>query len=547
MSGRRPGAYTGGMGMSSMLKEGSKHFSGVEEATLRNIAACKELAQTVRTSLGPNGMNKMVINHLEKLFVTSDSATILKELEVQHPAARLLVLASKMQEEEMGDGTNLVVILAGELLVKAEELLHTGVHTSEIIAGYNKAAAVALKALEEQVCHTVDDMHDPVKVAHAIRSVIASKQYGLEDFVAPMIAKACVSVMPADGKLNVDNIRVAKILGGVSGATDIVRGMVLPREPLGVLQRMDGAKIAVYGCPIDSTATETKGTVLIKSAEELMNYTKSEEAQMEATIKSIADAGVNVVICGQTIGEIAMHFLNRFGILALKTPSKFELRRICRTVGANALVRLEAPSAEDMGSCETVYIREIGSTKCTILDRGDAIGSKVTTIVVRGSTGNILDDLERTIEDGVSVVKAMCTDARFVAGGGACEMAVADALHKFGAQQPGLDQYAITKFAESMEVVPRTLSDNAGLDATNMIANLYAGQNEGKRATGIDIEAGEVGDMAKKGVYDLLATKLQAFKLASDAAITVLRVDQIIMAKQAGGAKPPPGGGGGGD
>lgn len=517
----------------------------------------------------------MVINHLEKLFVTSDSATILKELEVQHPAARLLVLASKMQEEDMGDGTNLVVILAGELLVKAEELLHTGVHCSEIIAGYNKAAEVALKALEAQVVHTVTDMHDEGQVAFPLRTVIASKQYGLEEFVAPMVAKACVSVMPADAsKFNVDNIRVAKILGGVSGATDIVRGMVMLREPLGVVQRASKAKIAVYGCPIDSTATETKGTVLIKSAEELMNYTKSEEAQMEATIKAIADAGVTVLVCGQTIGEIAMHFLNRYGILALKTPSKFELRRICRTVGATSLVRLEPPQPEELGSCEEVYIREIGSTKCTILDRGDAIGSKVrraapswgagrrgtglishpppsapfaaqvTTIVVRGSTGNILDDLERTIEDGVSVVKAMCADARFVPGAGACEMAVADALHKFGASQPGLDQYAINKFAEAMEVVPRTLCDNAGVDATNMIANLYAAQAEGKRATGIDIDTGAVGDMLQKGVLDLLPTKLQAFKLAADAAITVLRVDQIIMAKQAGGAKAPQPGGG---
>jgi T-complex protein 1 subunit theta len=320
----------------------------------------------------------MVINHLEKLFVTSDSATILKELEVQHPAARLLVLASKMQEEEMGDGTNLVVILAGELLVKAEELLHTGVHCSEIIAGYNKAAEVALKALEAQVCFEVDDMHDADKVAYPLRTVIASKQYGLEDFVAPMVAKACVSVMLADtSKFNTDNIRVAKILGGVSGATDIVRGMVLLREPLGVEQRMSGAKIAVYGCPIDSTATETKGTVLIKSADELMDYTKSEEAQMEATIKAIADAGINVVVCGQTIGEIALHFLNRYHILALKTPSKFELRRICRTVGATALVRLEAPKPEEIGICQEVFIREIGSTKCTILDRGDDIESKV--------------------------------------------------------------------------------------------------------------------------------------------------------------------------
>jgi len=545
---KRPGAYTGGMGMSSMLKEGSKHFSGIEEATLKNIEACKQLAQTVRTSLGPNGMNKMVINHLEKLFVTSDSATILSELEVQHPAARLMVLSSKMQEEEIGDGTNLVVVIAGELLSKAEELLHMGLPCTEIIEGYTRSAEVVLKALDKQVVHTCDDLHDAEKVAYCIKTAIASKQHGLEDVIAPMIAKAAVSVMPPDAKgFNADNVRIAKILGGVSGATEVVQGMVMLRQPLGDVRRMEKAVIAVYGCPVDSTATETKGTVLIKSAEELMNYTKSEEGQMEAVIKAIADAGVNTLICGQTVGEIALHYLNKYGILVLKTPSKFEIRRLCRTLGANTLVRLEPPKPEDLGHCALVSEREIGATPCTVLDRGAEKGSNVATIVVRGSTQNILDDMERTIQDGVSVIKAMTADARFVPGGGAAEMAMATELQKFGAKQPGLDQYAIKKYSEAMEVIPRILAENAGFDATDIIANLYAAHQEGKPATGVDIDGGDVGDMKGKGVLDLLPTKVQAFKLATDAAVTILRVDQIIMAKQAGGPKQPPPGAGNDD
>jgi len=529
--------------MQGMLKEGSKHLSGLEEATFKNIEAAKQLSSCVRTSLGPNGMNKMVINHLEKLFITNDSATIVNELEVQHPAAKLLVLASTMQEAESGDGTNLVVVLAGELLTLAEELLKNGLHCSEVIAGYNAAYAKALEVLDGLVCNAPPPsvLHDATALAACITPVIASKQWGNEALFAAKIAEACVLAMPEKpANFNIDNVRIAKILGSNVHATTVVKGMCLPRPCMGTLTETLNAKIAVYGIPLDSVTTETKGTVLLKSADEIKEYNNSEEASLEKVIKSIADAGVNMIVCGQAVGELALHFLEKYKIMTLKVPSKFELRRVCRTTGANTLVRLEPPTPADIGSCERVHVQEIGSTMCTIFDHQEA-GSRVATIVVRGSTPNIMDDVERAISDGVNVVKSMTKDARFVPGAGAAELLLADAITQFGEAQPGLDQYAINKYGLALEVVPRTLAENAGMDATQIIAEMYAAHKKGQTGVGINVVDCVSGDC---GVQDLLYTKKEAIKMATEAAVTVLRVDQIIMSKPAGGPKQGPGGGG---
>jgi len=529
--------------MQGMLKEGSKHLSGLEEATFKNIEAAKQLASTVRTSLGPNGMNKMVINHLERLFITNDSATIVKELEVQHPAAKLLVLASKMQESESGDGTNLVVVLAGEFLVQAEELLKNGLHCSEVILGYNAALEKCLETLDTLVAFTPEAsvFKDASKLASSITPVIASKQWGNEALFASKIAEACVLAMPANpANFNTDNIRVAKIMGSSVAATSVVRGMCLTRPCMGTITDVKDAKIAIYGIPLDSVTTETKGTVLLKSAEEIKEYNNSEEASLEKVIKSIADTGCNMIVCGQQVGELALHFLEKYNIMCLKVPSKFELRRVCRTTGANTLVRLEPPEPSDLGSCSRVHMKEIGSTVCTIFDH-ESDGSRVATIVIRGSTPNIMDDVERAIDDGVNVVKTMTRDARFVPGAGAAELRLADAITTFGEAQPGLDQYAINKFGVALEVVPRTLAQNAGMDATEVIAEMYAAHKTGNVGVGIDVVECVTAD---RGVLDLLYTKREAIKMAAEAAITVLRVDQIIMSKPAGGPKAPPQGGG---
>ncbi|XP_047944554.1 T-complex protein 1 subunit theta-like [Salvia hispanica] len=528
-------------GIQSMLKEGHRHLSGLDEAVIKNIDACKQLAVITRTSLGPNGMNKMVINHLDKLFVTNDAATIVNELEVQHPAAKLLVLAGKAQQEEIGDGANLTVSFAGELLQNAEELIRMGLHPSEIIVGYTKAINKTTEILEEMVETGSENMNvrDKDEVITRMRSSVASKQFGQEEKLCSLIAEACIQVCPKNpANFNVDNVRVAKLLGGGLNNSLVVRGLVLKSDAVGTIKRMENAKVAVFVGGVDTTATETKGTVLIHSADQLESYAKTEEAKVEELIKAVADSGAKVIVSGAAVGEMALHFCERYKLMVIKISSKFELRRFCRTTGAVAVLKLSQPNPDDLGYVDSVSVEEIGGARVTIV-KNEQGGNSISTAVLRGSTDSILDDLERAIDDGVNSYKAMCRDSRTVPGAAATEIELAKRLKEFSLKETGLDQYAIAKFAESFEMIPKTLAENAGLNAIEIISSLYAEHASGNTKVGIDLEEGACKDVSALKIWDLYITKFFALKYAADAACTVLRVDQIIMAKPAGGPRPP--------
>ncbi|KAF1453237.1 T-complex protein 1 subunit theta, partial [Spheniscus mendiculus] len=532
------------------------HYSGLEEAVYRNIQACKELAQTTRTAYGPNGMNKMVINHLEKLFVTNDAATILRELEVQHPAAKMLVMASHMQEQEVGDGTNFVLVFAGVLLELAEDLLRMGLSVSEamkwcseyllfaaqVIEGYEKACKKALEILPDLVCSSAKDLRDVEEVASLLHTSVMSKQYGNEQFLAKLIAQACVSILPDSGHFNVDNIRVCKIVGAGISASSVLHGMVFKKETEGDVTSVKDAKIAVYSCPFDGMITETKGTVLIKNAEELMNFSKGEENLMDLQVKAIADSGANVVVTGGKVADMALHYANKYNLMLVRLNSKWDLRRLCKTVGATALPRLTPPTLEEMGHCDSVYLSEVGDTQVVVFKHEKEDGA-ISTILIRGSTDNLMDDIERAVDDGVNTFKVLTRDKRLVPGGGATEIELAKQITSYGETCPGLDQYAIKKFAEAFEAIPRALAENSGVKANEVISKLYAVHQEGNKNVGFDIEAetAAVKDMLEAGVLDTYLGKSWGIKLATNAAVTVLRVDQIIMAKPAGGPKPPSG------
>ncbi|XP_042492174.1 T-complex protein 1 subunit theta-like [Macadamia integrifolia] len=534
-------------GIQGMLKEGHKHLSGLDEAVLKNIEACKQLSNITRSSLGPNGMNKMVINHLDKLFVTNDAATIVNELEVQHPAAKILVLAGKVQQEEIGDGANLTVSFAGELLQNAEELIRMGLHPSEIISGYTKAINKTVGLLEELVetgSETMD-VRNKDQVVSRMKAAVASKQFGLENILCPLVADACIQVCPKNpANFNVDNVRVAKLVGGGLHNCSVVRGMVLKTDAVGSIKRVEKAKIAVFAQGVDTSATETKGTVLIHSAEQLENYAKTEEAKIEELIKAVADAGAKVIVSGGAVGDMALHFCERYKLMVLKISSKFELRRFCRTTGSVALLKLSQPNPDDLGFADSISVEEIGGVRVTIVKNEEG-GNAVATVVLRGSTDSILDDLERAVDDGVNTYKAMCRDSRIVPGAAATEIELARKLKEFSFKETGLDQYAIAKFAESFEMVPNTLAENAGLNAMEIISTLYADHAAGNTKVGLDLEEGACKDVTAMNIWDLYVTKFFALKYAADAACTVLRVDQIIMSKPAGGPKrdPPAGAG----
>lgn len=323
-------------------------------------------------------------------------------------------------------------------------------------------------------------------------------------------------------------------------ASTVLKGMVFVRDTEGQIKRAENAKIIVFGCGIEASSTEAKGTVLLKNADELLNYNKSEERKMEEIIESIAASGVKVVIANGSVSEMALHFCDKFNLMVIKCQSKFDLRRICGAVGATASVRLGPVTPEEMGECSLIEVREIGGRKVVVFNQVLDEDTSVATIMVRASTENVMNDVERALDDGIQSFKTLCVDGRLLAGAGAVELELTKRLKVFADEDKGLDQYAIRKFAEAFEVVPRTLSENSGCDPTALMHALHASHVSGENSAnmGFDVEECVAIDAVKANIYDLYATKVNALRLAVDAAITVLRVDQIVMSKPAGGPKP---------
>ncbi|KAG4304537.1 hypothetical protein PORY_001930 [Pneumocystis oryctolagi] len=526
-----------------LFKEGYRVQQGVDDVVVRNIHAICELSDILRTSYGPNGRNKIVVNHLMKMMVSSDAATILQELDVVHPAAKILVMASKQQDTEMGDATNFVLIFAGELLKNAETLIKMGLHPSEISQGYEMARDYALKTLETGLSvDRVQNVSSADELYRAIKSSIAAKQFGHEKILGNFVAEAALMVLPKNPlNFNVDNIRVVKILGGSLFESMVVKGMVFPREPEGTVRKVSSAKVGVFSCPLDISQTETKGIVLLRNSKEMLDFSKGEEVQLESMVKELSDSGIRVVVTNGGVGDLVLHYLNKYNLLVIKVLSKFDLQRLCRVIGATPLARLGAPMPEEMGYVDVVETVEIGGDRVTIFRQANE-ATRTATIVLRGAAQNYLDDIERAIDDGVNLVKAIIKDPRLVAGAGATEIELSKQLSSYAEEVSGVFQHSIKKYAEAFEVIPRTLAENAGLDSTEVLGKLYAlHHSENKQTAGVNVEGNgdTIIDAKEAGIFDVLSVKLWACKLASEAALTILRVDQIIMSKPAGGPKPP--------
>lgn len=537
-------------GIQSLLKEGGRHFAGMDEALLKNIDAAKQIGAITKSSFGPFGLNKLIVNHLDKHFVTRDAAVILEEMDVVHPAAKLLVMAAKSQEQECGDGTNVVTLFAGELLNHAEELLKQGIHASDVVRGYEigiEGVATELRKADKEV-HRITNPRSKEELAVVLRPVLGTKMYGQESFLAKLVAEACVAVMPEKlSEFNPDHVRVASMTGsGVFANSHVVSGVVCPRDTMGNEKKKLKAKVAIYSMGLENAGTETGGTVLLKNASDLLNFTKGEEGKMEEYVKALVDTGVDAVITGGAVQDIALHYLNKYKILVIKCTSKYELRRLCETTGATALNRMAPPMPEEAGFAASIEVVEISNHKVTIVKSKDTL---VSTIVIRGATSNVLAEVERSIVDAVSLVRCMCVkqELSFCAGGGAVEVEVASAVHTLGDSHTGLEQYAIHKVAEALEVVPKTLAKNCGLDPDETLALLNAAHHSKKAknaCVNVDSEGrgkDAVADAVAKGVLDHLGSKIWALRLAMDAVLTVLRIQHIIVAKQAGGPRAPKG------
>jgi len=526
-------------GFASMMKDGARHFSGIEEAVFRNIDACNEFSETISSAFGPNGMNKMVINHLEKMFVTSDAATIIRELEVEHPAAKMIAMAAGMMQQEVGDGTNFVVLLCGALLKEAEDLIRMGLKPVDVIEGYEIALKKTLELLESEpdlVCAKVDDLKSKEQTVRAIRTALMSKLYGYEDDLAGMVFEACKKVMDEKNQsFNVDDVRTVKILGGGVNDSEVYPGMIFKQDAVTRIRTVKDAKIAVYSCPFDIQTTETKGTVLITNADELINFSKSEEESMEKIVKPLAESGVTCVVSGGKIGELALHMLDKYQIMGVRMPSKWDIRRVSKLVGATVLPKLTVTTPDEVGFADIVDCREIAGQKVTRFQQSEA---RISTILIRGSTDNFMDDIERAVESGINTYKALTKDQRLVPGAGAVEMALSKKINSYSTQFTGLEQYAIQKYAVALQSAARMLAENSGFKASSCISALLAAHTNGQSNAGLNIEDGTVVDSLQADILDAFWVKLWGIKYATKTATDILKIDQIIMAKPAGGPKP---------
>lgn len=522
----------------NLFKEDTRHLEG-NDVPFKNIAAVQELSSILRTCMGPNGMGKLVVTHLGKTVISRSTGAVLANLEVEHPVAKLIVMASENQAAETGDHSTIVIALAGEILENIKNLLEMKLSIKDIIQGLEMAQKKALELMPALVCHTIPSLSDEKEVIKVMLPVVGSKTNGFEQVLTPLIAKACIDILPQDPtKFNVENIRVAKILGGAVQDSCTVKGFLLARDTEGSVKHIQSPKIAVFGCAIDKDEGETKGTIVLHNAAELQSYTLGEEMRMKNIIDEIASSGANVIATGQTYSEYALHYIEQHRMMAIKIPSKFELRRFCLAVGATALVRLGAPTQEELGHCHEIGIDEIGETRCIIVQHlpNDSI-NKISSIVIRGGTQAALDELERVIIDAVNLYKVMTKEPRFFPGGGAFEMQLSQLLHVYGKSIPGLHQYAIGAVAEALTVIPKTLAENAGLNFNDTLSQLRVAHAQGRKTMGVNVEGGIL-DMAQGFILDNVLVKEWAIKYAIEAVITAMQVDQIIMAKPSGGPKP---------
>lgn len=541
MSLKLPSAPNAGL-----FKQGYSLYSASDGAIIRNIEAVREISSIVLTSMGPSGRNKILVNKHDKTFITNDAATIINELDIVHPAVKLLIQASKQQEFEMGDNTNLVIVLGGELLNIAEKLISLGLSVPEIIQGYNMANKFLQETLEKLVVDHVENITEPKELLKVIKPVISAKQFGLEDIISKLVVEAVRMIInpKKPQAFNIDNVRVVKIMGASLSNSEVVKGMVFPRSPEGHVENVKSkSKVVVFTCPIDISTTETKGTVLLHDAQEMLDFSKGEEQQLDQMCKEIYDSGVRVVVAGSSIGELALHYFNKYDILVLKVPSKFDIRRVCQVCGATPLPRLGAPMPEEMGAIDIIETKEIGGDRVTIFRQNDDSISRTSTIILRGATQNNLDDIERAIDDGVNAIKGLVQDNALLPGAGAVEIELVKLITQYGEKTPGLMQLAIKNFAKAFEVVPRVLAETSGLDSTEVLSAMHAAHStEGNLTKGIDVENNSddgLLDVKEHNIYDLLSTKRSAITFATEAASTILSIDQIIMAKRAGGPQVP--------
>ena len=519
-----------------ILKEGSTRRRG-KDAQRANMMAAKVVAETVKSALGPKGMDKMLVDSLGDVTITSDGATILKEMDIQHPAAKMMVEVAKATDDEVGDGTTSVVILAGSLLEKAEELLDKNVHSTIIVDGYRKAAEKALKLYDEiaiEVSATDLDMLKKVAMTSMASKIVRENR----DYLADLVVEAILKVAEKEDDLynvGLDNIEVQKKAGRSLTETSLIEGIVLDKEVVhpGMPKRIENAKIALIDIVLEVKKTEFSAKINIDRPDQMKAFMDEEESMMRGMVDKIAASGANVAICQKGIDDMVQYFLAKKNILAVRRAKKSSMEKLGKATGGRLITNLDDFSESDLGNAGLVEERRLEEDKWVFIE--GCKNPKAVTVLVRGGTEKIVDEAERSIHDALSVVRDVVQKPKVAAGGGAPEMEVASLLREWAGSLSGREQLAAFSFAEALEVIPTTLAENAGLDPIDILVELRSRHEKGEKWTGVDVPGGKVGDMAKLGVYEPLAVKEQIIKSASESASMILRIDDVIAA-----AKPPP-------
>ncbi|MDD1671848.1 MAG: TCP-1/cpn60 chaperonin family protein [Methanomicrobiales archaeon] len=528
-----------------ILKEGSSRSRG-RDAQGANIAAAKAVANAVRTTLGPKGMDKMLVDTIGDVVITNDGVTILKEMDIEHPAAKMMVEVAKTMDDEVGDGTTTAVVIGGELLKQAEELLEQNVHPTVIAHGYRMAAEKAAEILNDMAVNVkANDTQMLVKIANT--AMTGKGAEASKDKLNNLVVKAVTMVADEDGTVDIDNIKIEKKVGGSIDDTEIIEGMLVDKERVhpAMPKKVENAKILLLNASVEFKKTEVDAEINITSPDQLQAFLNEEERMIKAIVDKIIKSGANVLFCQKGIDDIAQHYLAKAGIMAARRVKKSDMEKLARATGASVVSSIDAISAQEMGKAGVVEERKVSGEAMIFIEKCE--NPKAVSIIVRGGTEHVVDEIERALDDALNVVAVTIEDKKFVPGGGAPEIEVSLKLRDYAASVGGRAQLAIEAFASAMEIIPRTLAENAGLDPIDMLVELRAAHEKGKKNVGINIFASKTSDMLKEGVVEPLRVKTQAISSASEVAVMILRIDDVIAASKMSKeeAPMPPGGMGG--
>ena len=524
-----------------ILKEGTKREKG-KGAQFNNITAARAIADAVRSTLGPRGMDKMLVDSMGDVVITNDGVTILKEIDVEHPAAKMLVEVAKTQDDECGDGTTTAVILAGELLKKAESLIEQNVHPTVISGGFRMAAQKSRELLETLAIKVTpqskDVLVDIAKTAMISKSVAASR-----DLLAGVAVDAVSAVAEKkdDGQWTVDddNIQVVKKQGGSMDDTQMIAGIIVDKEAVhaAMPKNIEGAKIALVDSALEVKKTEIDAKIEITDPSQLHAFLEEEENMLRKMVDIVKKSGANVLFCQKGIDDLAQHYLSKEGIYAVRRVKKSDMEKLAKATGANLVTKLDDLNSKDLGTANLVEEKKIADDRMTFVT--GCKNPKAVSVLIRGGTEHVIDEIDRSLNDAISVVAVAVEDGKLVTGGGSTATELALKLRDYAASVGGREQIAIDAFASALEVVPTALAENAGLDPIDVLIELRKAHKSGKPYAGINVFTGKVTDMKKEKVLEPLRVGKQGISSATDAAVMILRIDDVIASRGDGGGKGP--------